>query len=156
MANNKKTNATVNNALAEKLKRKADERVAEFKNPYIDDKTFMSFPTFRTEHLGGTVELACITKLKKHVKDDNGNNVVDENGEFVWEDLYAFVDARYPDVWSYGGSALRAIYNDLVDDDMSEEDLNNALAENPITFKLANKKLENGRNKGKIMVQWIM
>lgn len=156
MANNKKTNATVNNALAEKLKRKSDERVAEFKNPYIDDKTFMSFPTFRTEHLGGTVELACITKLKKHVKDDNGNNVVDENGEFVWEDLYAFVDARYPDVWSYGGSALRAIYNDLVDDDMTEEDLNNALAETPITFKLANKKLENGRNKGKIMVQWIM
>ena len=156
MANNKKTNGTVNNALAEKLKRKSDERVAEFKNPYIDDKTFMSFPDFRTAHLGGTVELSCVTKLKKHVKDDNGNNLTDENGEFVWEDLYAFVDNRYPDVWSYGGSALRAIYNDLVDDEMTEEELNNALAENPITFKLVNKKLENGKNKGKIMVQWIM
>lgn len=153
---NKKVNATVNNALANKLKRKADERVAEFKNPYIDDKMFVSFPAFRAEHLDGKVELACITKLKKHVKDDNGNNVVDENGEFVWENLYAFIDARYPDVWSYGGSALRAIYNDLVDDDLSEEDLNNALSENPITFKLVNKKLENGRNKGKIMVQWVM
>lgn len=144
-----------NNKLLNKLKAKEEERVAEFKNPYIDGKTQISFDKFREESLENKVMLMCVTKLKKHVKDDNGNNVTDENGEFVWEDLYAFIDKRYPDTWSFGGSALRAIYNDLVDDDMTEEELNAELAKNPLEFKLKNKKLENGRNKGKTMVQWL-
>ena len=144
-----------NNKLLNKLKAKEEERVAEFKNPYIDGKTQISFDKFREESLENKVQLMCVTKLKKHVKDDNGNNVTDENGEFVWEDLYAFIDKRYPDTWSFGGSALRAIYNDLVDDDMTEEELNTELAKNPLEFKLKNKKLENGRNKGKTMVQWL-
>lgn len=144
-----------NNKLLNKLKAKEEERVAEFKNPYIDGKNQISFDKFREESLENKVMLMCVTKLKKHVKDDNGNNVTDENGEFVWEDLYAFIDKRYPDTWSFGGSALRAIYNDLVDDDMTEEELNAELAKNPLEFKLKNKKLENGRNKGKTMVQWL-
>ena len=144
-----------NNKLLNKLKAKEEERVAEFKNPYIDGKNQISFDKFREESLENKVLLMCVTKLKKHVKDDNGNNVTDENGEFVWEDLYAFIDKRYPDTWSFGGSALRAIYNDLVDDDMTEEELNAELAKNPLEFKLKNKKLENGRNKGKTMVQWL-
>lgn len=144
-----------NNKLLNKLKAKEEERVSEFKNPYIDGKNQISFDKFREESLENKVILMCVTKLKKHVKDDNGNNVTDENGEFVWEDLYAFIDKRYPDTWSFGGSALRAIYNDLVDDDMTEEELNAELAKNPLEFKLKNKKLENGRNKGKTMVQWL-
>ena len=144
-----------NNKLLNKLKAKEEERVAEFKNPYIDGKTQISFDKFREESLENKVLLMCVTKLKKHVKDDNGNNVTDENGEFVWEDLYAFIDKRYPDTWSFGGSALRAIYNDLVDDEMTEDELNAELAKNPLEFKLKNKKLENGRNKGKTMVQWL-
>ena len=149
-------NANINNALADKLKRKNDERTAEFRNAYIDEnKTFISFPDFRKQ-LGDIVELACVTKLKKHVKDENGNNVTDELGEYMWEDLYAFIDARFPDNWSYGGSALRAIYKDLVDEETDETTINKWLAENPITFRLRNKKLENGKNKGKIMVEWLM
>ena len=148
----KTNNAT--NKLMEKLKAKAEQRDAEFRNPNIDGKDFITFPDFR-EQLENKVKLACVTKLRKHVKLDNGENAIDENGEFVWEDLYAFVDSRFPDNWSFGGSALKAIYNDLVDEDMTEDEVNKLLAENPLEFKLKNKKLENGRNKGKTMVQWI-
>lgn len=151
MASNK-TNAT--NKLMEKLKAKAEQRDAEFRNPYIDGKDFVTFPDFR-EQLENKVKLTCVTKLRKHVKLDNGENATDENGEFIWEELYAFIDARFPENWSFGGSALKAIYNDLVDEDMSEEDVNAYLADNPLEFKLKNKKLENGRNKGKTMVQWL-
>ena len=151
MASNK-TNAT--NKLMEKLKAKAEQRDAEFRNPYIDGKDFVTFPDFR-EQLENKVKLSCVTKLRKHVKLDNGENATDENGEFIWEELFAFIDARFPENWSFGGSALKAIYNDLVDEDMSEEDVNAYLATNPLEFKLKNKKLENGRNKGKTMVQWL-
>ena len=160
MANNKTNtefvNVNANNVLADKLKAKSEERFAEFKNPYIENKTFKSFPDFNDEYLENRVELACVTKLRKHVKDDNDNNVVDENGEYVWEDLYAFIDNRFPDVWSFGGSALKAIYKDLVDDTTSEDEINKALAENPIAFKLHKKKLESGKNKGKIMTEWLL
>ena len=151
MATNK-TNAT--NKLAEKLKAKAELRDAEFRNKYIDGKDFVTFPDFR-DQLENKVKLACVTKLRKHVKLDNGENATDENGGFIWEELFAFVDARFPENWSFGGSALKAIYNDLVDDDMTEDEVNAMLAENPLEFKLKNKKLENGRNKGKTMVQWL-
>ena len=146
--------ATANNTLIDKLKAKEEARNAEFRNPYIDGKDFITFPDFR-DQLENKVKLACVTKLRKHVKTDNGDNATDENGEFLWEELYAFIDARFPECWSFGGSALKAIYNDLVDEDMTEEQVNNLLAENPIEFKLKNKKLENGRNKGKTMVQWL-
>lgn len=149
-----KATNNINTKLAEKLKAKEEQRNAGFRNPYIEEKTFLTFPDFR-EQLENKVYLSCVTKLKKHVKDDSGNNATDENGEFLWEELYAFIDKRFPDIWSFGGSALRAIYNDLVDEDMTEEELNKELAENPLVFKLKNKKLENGRNKGKTMVQWI-
>ena len=144
-----------NNKFLNKLKAKEEERMAEFKNPYIEGKTQISFDDFRTQ-LDNKVKLSCVTKLKKHVKDDDGNNLKDKNGDFVWEDLYAFIDARYPDTWSFGGSALRAIYKDLVDEELTEEELNAELAKNPIEFKLKNKKLENGKNKGKTMVQWLV
>lgn len=147
--------AKATNKLLAKLKAKEEERNAEFRNPYIDEsKTFISFPDFR-DQLENKVFLSCVTKLKKHVKTDSGDNAVDENGEYIWEELFAFIDKRFPDVWSFGGSALKAIYTNLVDDDLSEEELNKELAENPIEFKLKNKKLENGKNKGKIMVQWL-
>lgn len=153
MATNK--NQTTNNGtLWEKLKAKKAEREAEYKNPYIDGKDFVTFPDFRTQ-LENKVKLSCVTKLRKHVKTESGENATDEEGNAVWEDLYAFIDARFPNNWSFGGSALRAIYNDLVDEEMSEEVVNAELAKNPIEFKLKNKKLENGKNKGKIMVEWI-
>ena len=147
-------NKTITNTLASKLKAKQDERTAEFRNPYIDGKDFVAFADFRKQ-LDDKVMLSCLTKLKKHVKDEAGNFAKDENGEFLWEELYAFIDSRYPDTWSWGGSALKAIYHDLVDEELTEEELNKMLKENPLSFKLRNKKLENGKNKGHIMVEWI-
>lgn len=147
-------NKKISNVLADKLKAKQDERNAEFRNPYIDGKDFVAFSDFRKQGEDKVI-LSCLTKLKKHVKDEAGNYATDENGEFLWEELYAFIDSRYPEAWSWGGSALKAIYNDLVDEDLTEEELNKILSENPITFKLKNKKLENGKNKGHTMVEWI-
>lgn len=147
-------NAKVVNKLAGKLKEKQDKRNAEFRNPYIDGKDFVTFDSFR-EQLENRVELCCLTKLRKHQTDEKGNYITDENGAFLWEDLFAFIDKRFPNTWSWGGSALRTIYFDLVDEDMTEEELNTALSETPLTFKLKNKKLTNGKNKGKTMVEWI-
>ena len=149
-----KNTATANNALLNKLKQKQAEKNAEFRNPYIEDKEFVTFPDFR-EQLEERVELVTLTKLKKHAKDARGNYLEDENGEYIWEELYAFIDARYPENWSFGGSALREIYNCLIDDEDDEESINEELSNNPITFYLADLKLTNGRNKGKNMVQWL-
>lgn len=143
-----------NNKLLEKLTKKEQERNAEFRNPYIDGKDFITFPDFR-EQLEDTVQLACVTKLRKHALNDNDTYKTDENGEFIWETIYAFIDKRFPDNWSFGGSALRNIYESLVDDDLSEEELNKMLKKAPLEFKLKDTKLKNGKNKGKKMVMWI-
>lgn len=148
-------NKKMNDLLAAKLQKKEEERVGEFKNPNVEGKEKVAFNDFR-EQLGGKVELMLVTKVKKHAKDENDNNIVDENGNSVYEDIYAFIDARYPDYWSFGGSALKRIYNDLVDSETTEEEINKSLAESPLIFKLQKKKLENGKNKGKTMIDWIL
>ena len=145
----------VSNALLDKLKAKERERTEKYRNKYVDGKDFVTFPDFR-EQLEDRVELMCMTKMRQHVKDSKGNFVTDENGEYLWEDIYAFIDLRYPDNWSFGGSALRNIYNSLVDDETTEYEVNEMLNDNPITFYLETIRLENGKNKGKPFTAWLM
>lgn len=144
----------VTNALLDKLKAKERERTEKYRNKYVDGKDFITFPDFR-EQLEDRVELCCMTKMRQHVKDSKGNFVTDENGEYLWEDIYAFIDLRYPDNWSFGGSALRNIYNSLVDEDTNEDEVNEMLNDNPITFYLETIRLENGKNKGKPFTAWL-
>lgn len=144
-----------NNVLLDKLKKAEKERQEKYRNKWVDGKECVKFDDFRSDMAEGRVEMSCVTKMKQHVKDERGNYETDENGDYLWEDIYAFCDARFPDSWSFGGSALRTIYNSLVDEETTEDDVNEILKDNPITFYLDEVRLTNGRNKGQKFIAWL-